>query len=488
MSSEKPLITRISRSAIFSLLCCNLISQRCKKVFIITLAGLVVFIAFRCQPSIEPIKTEPYSAGVPENSPTQIPAEIEPEAEMSLEQTLTKASENMAYGYTYHRQDGNRLVSGKGALPDTEPVDIQLNGTPEWLVAAPFEDGSVWVAVLYDGSVEGYLVRDRKPEDIEIAPDHLPPEMPPLLVVEGKSISLLINPVDSASTMTHPIPQKISRKGMWFVGINDFVNLWNGEEVEKTIFKAMPDARILSDEKERLLYLSDGTSRYDHGVLGDGVEAGGFALVNGYMGGGTITHVVLKPPSVIEGIFPIWADLDGDSEREIIVTESNASTGAKVVVYREDGALIAAGDPIGLGYRWMHQLAVAPFGPNGEIELAVVRTPHIGGVLTFYQLLGENLVSTATIPGFSTHKIGSRNLDNALAGDFDGDGRVEILLPNQAHSSLLGVRRTVSGAEAVWTLELTGVRTTNLAAVTLKDGRIGVGVGMDDYKIRLWMP
>jgi hypothetical protein len=488
MSIEKTPITQITWIAIFSLLCCYLKRQKCKKVFIFSLSVVVAFFAFACQPSIEPAKTKPYSGSVPENSPTHISTEIESEVEISLEQNLSKEPEIVAFGYTYHRQDGNRLVSGRGALPDVEPVDIQLNGTPVWLVAAPFEDGSVWVAVLDDGSVEGYFVRDRIPEEVVITPDHLPPEMPPFLVVEGMAISLLTNPIDQASILTHPIPQKISRRGMWFIDINGFVRLWIGEEEAKAIPRAITDSRILSDVRGRLLYLSDATGIYDHGVLGDRVEAGGFALVDSNGGSEIITHVVLKPPSVIEGIFPMWADLDGDGEKEIIVTQSDASSGAQVMVYKEDGALRAVGDPIGLGYRWMHQLAVAPFGSNGEMELAVVRTPHIGGVLEFYQLSGDNLVSTATISGFSTHEIGSRNLDNALAGDFDGDGRVEILLPNQSHSSLLGVRRTVSGADLVWSLELTGVRTSNLAAVTLKDGRIEVGVGMDDSRIRLWLP
>ena len=88
---------------------------------------------------------------------------------------------------------------------------------------------------------------------------------------------------------------------------------------------------------------------------------------------------------VIEGIAPIWVDWNQDGEREIIVTLSDLANGAQVVVFNEQGKRIAEGPAIGQGYRWRHQIAVAPFGPNGEMELVDVLTPHLGGVVEFYQ-------------------------------------------------------------------------------------------------------
>jgi hypothetical protein len=43
--------------------------------------------------------------------------------------------------------------------------------------------------------------------------------------------------------------------------------------------------------------------------------------------------------SVIEGVSPIWADIDGDGDREIIVTVSNDQVGAGLVAYDESGAI-----------------------------------------------------------------------------------------------------------------------------------------------------
>lgn len=104
---------------------------------------------------------------------------------------------------------------------------------------------------------------------------------------------------------------------------------------------------------------------------------------------------------------------------------------------------------------------VAPFGLEGQSELAVVRTPHIGGVVEFYRMEGDRLNIVAEIPGYSIHTIGSRNLDNALAGDFDGDGAIELLLPDQTHTRLEAIRRTGQGAEVVWSLPMDGAHTPN---------------------------
>ena len=46
--------------------------------------------------------------------------------------------------------------------------------------------------------------------------------------------------------------------------------------------------------------------------------------------------------------------------------------------YDEDGLhVVAESDPTGADFRWLHQISVAPLGPNGEIEIAVVKTLYI---------------------------------------------------------------------------------------------------------------
>ncbi|MBT4502484.1 MAG: hypothetical protein HOC74_32425, partial [Gemmatimonadetes bacterium] len=91
------------------------------------------------------------------------------------------------------------------------------------------------------------------------------------------------------------------------------------------------------------------------------------------------------------------------------------------------------------------------------------------------------------IPGYTPPRIGSRNLDMAVAGDFDGDGQIELLLPNQALTQLGAVRHTPTGARIVWTLPLSQRISTNLAAVTLADDRLALGLGYGQT-LHLWLP
>ena len=83
--------------------------------------------------------TVPFEPGV------QVTAAIEPQdTEQAGPASTANSIVDPAYGITYQQQDGNRFVNGKGGLPEVEPVDIALGGTPVWLVAAPMREGSIW--------------------------------------------------------------------------------------------------------------------------------------------------------------------------------------------------------------------------------------------------------------------------------------------------------------------------------------------------------
>ncbi len=85
---------------------------------------------------------------------------------------------------------------------------------------------------------------------------------------------------------------------------------------------------------------------------------------------------------------------------------------------------------------------MAPFGPNGELGLAEVRTPHIGGIVGFYRMGGDPLNLVAQLDGVTSHPVFSRDLDMGLAGDLDGDGQPELVVFAQPFREVVALRRT----------------------------------------------
>jgi len=373
-----------------------------------------------------------------------------------------------------------------GAIPGGVTLDIELSGVPLWLVAAPFGAGSVWAVALEDGTTQAFLVQSGRAVAMDITSASLPAGAPAALAVAGDEAYLLAAPLGGASELTHPVPLGGPGRLAFIDSEGDLVLWQNGSEAGRLAVDALPDARLLVDEQERVLLLTKPSSRYPHGIAGDRLEATEITLLETHPSLKAVTRISIPGQRVVEGISPIWADLNGDGRREIIVTISDSEQGAQVVVYSESGDQLAAGPAVGRGNRWRHQIAVAPFGVNGELELAEVLTPHIGGIAGFYRLDGESLNLAAQQAGVTSHTIGSRNLDMGIAGDLDGDGQPELVVFDQSFTDLTAMRRTVDGIEIAWQTPVGGKAATNLASVNL-DGGISLGVGRDDGVLRIWL-
>lgn len=237
-----------------------------------------------------------------------------------------------------------------------------------------------------------------------------------------------------------------------------------GKQTSILEVNALPDSQILQDEHRRLLILSDPSDQYQHGILGDVLEATSVTLVQLSDQPAIISQFSVPEDWVIESILPIWSDWDGDGQREIVLTLSNSTSGAKLVLYDEKGNVLAESQPIGTGNRWRHALAIASFGEHGERYLVDVVTPHIGGIVNYYSWDKENkdLKPEASLTGYSTHDIGSRFMHMyALVRDEQTE-QVLLLVPNQSKTKLVALRFVSGVIQEEWSIPLEGKLSGNL--------------------------
>ena len=390
------------------------------------------------------------------------------------------------YAYTDQQPDGNRYLTGRGNMPNSQTLDIKLAGVPRWLVAAPFKGESLWVAVLETGAAQAFIVEGGQAVETRITLGPLPADAPPILAVAGDEAFLLTNRPDTAARFSHSVPVGKSGQIAFIEAGGDLVLRKDGFETGRLAVDALPDARLLVDGQERVLLLTKPSTRYPHGIAGDELEATEITLLETRPSLKIAERISIPGQRVLEGISPIWADLNGDGQREIIVTISDSENGAQVVVFSESGKRLAEGPAVGRGNRRRHQIAVAPFGVNGELELAEVLTPHIGGIAGFYRLDGDTLDLVAQQDGVTSHPIGSRNLDMGLAGDLAGDGQPELVVFDQQFQEVRALRRTEGGVELAWQTPVGGKAVTNLASVDVGGG-LALGVGREDGVLRVWL-
>lgn len=390
---------------------------------------------------------------------------------------------NSSFALTHHGLDGNRVLAGTGS-EYIESIDITLQGTPIWIVASASQQSSTWYVIIENGQVQAFRVTSKSVQELHPSIYSLHSGMPPILIAEEQN-SYLPTPPGCASVLTHSI---FLQNGIEvFIDEAQYVHFKSEDDQIFQDVQALPDARILTDENDRILFLSDPTHNYAHAVLGDAIEAASITLIDPKNSAFQFKKIIPEAGDVIEGISPIWADMDLDGTREIIVTQSNQVVGARIVVYREDGSILAESAPIGKGFRWMHQIAAAQFIDGGPLELAVIRTPHIGGEVEILGLVEDRLEVQASLSGYSTHKLGSRNLDAALVADFNGDGIIELIVPGQEQTTLTGIQFTAGALIPVWTQLLDAQLSTNIAGVAVTHQHMLLGAGTEDNSLKIWI-
>lgn len=189
-------------------------------------------------------------------------------------------------------------------------------------------------------------------------------------------------------------------------------------------------------------WYSDPTTRYRHGVIGDAVEAG---QLNVRTKTGKTFTLKLPKSEVFEDRTPRLADLDGDGRTEVITIRSSNRGGGSVTLYAlRDGQLQEVGNTgfIGRANRWLNIAGIADYLGKGTLQVAYVETPHIGGTLRLYEFRNGKMRQVASDYGYSNHAIGSRNLGLSATADMNGDGTLDLLVPNTSRSALHAVSFT----------------------------------------------
>jgi len=389
--------------------------------------------------------------------------------------TATVTSTTETVRYTHLQPSGNRHISGSGRFDAVDPIDIAIEGHPKWLVGLPVEGGSLWVVVPEAGAPEAVRVSQDRVESVVIEPDLLAGQ-PPAVVVQDNGVRFLT--ADETGPNTHAVQfpdgtiATVTKSGAVRV------------DGDLLIEDALPDARIVWQDDVAAV-LAGATERYDHGALGNEVEASAIVLFVADGSGTVRRRVQLPEPTVVEGVAPILADIDDDGDSEVLVTVTGPDEGARVVAYGLDGERVATGPAIGTGFRWRHQLCVAPFSPDGTPEIAVVRTPHIGGTVEFYRIDGDRLSIAARYDGVSSHAFGSRILDGGLAGDLLGDGRQTLVVPTQKRRKLVALQRQ-NGVRQAAQRDIGASLASNVAATPTDDGGLSIAVGRSDGVVRVW--
>jgi len=183
-------------------------------------------------------------------------------------------------------------------------------------------------------------------------------------------------------------------------------------------------------------YYSNATTIYDHGILGDAIEAG-VLRAETPMTGPCDSIAILGEDAVFEDVTPRIADVTGDGLNDVVVIETRLDAGASLAVYGMDGGTfvkLAATPNIGRTHRWLAPAGIADFDGDGVLDVAYVETPHIGGILRIWSFSGNQPREIASDPGYSNHRIGQNFITGGVRDCGNGP---ELVLPNADWSKTL---------------------------------------------------
>lgn len=241
------------------------------------------------------------------------------------------------------------------------------------------------------------------------------------------------------------------------------------------------------------VHLSDPTRDYVHGVFGEPVEARTVSIVERRpieIGPDPkpvpieISRVEAGADAVFEDREPRLVTLDRGGDPKILVVRSRRDVGAALAVIGRDGKtwrVLAETPPAGAPQRWLNPAAVADLDGDGKADIALVRTPHLDGLLQIWTWEGDRLAFRAEAPGYANHVFGSAATELAAVVQLEGASRPVLVIPTLDRRSLALVRfdgeikelrRIPLPAPAATGVAVLGTGSKTHILVGLEDGRL----------------
>ncbi|MEO0831140.1 MAG: VCBS repeat-containing protein, partial [Pseudomonadota bacterium] len=118
------------------------------------------------------------------------------------------------------------------------------------------------------------------------------------------------------------------------------------------------------------------------------------------------------------------------------VVESQAQTGASLVVYDETGK-VAATPHIGTSFRWLAPIGAADLDGDGFVELAYIDRPHLAKTLRVWRFSRGKLQPVASLAGLTNHRIGE---DFITGGVRDCSGQPELITADAGWQRIVATR------------------------------------------------